>query len=1066
MVAPLFGFAQKQVQTIIQQGHGESVKAVALSHSGKYLLSASRDRTIKLWDINTAYEIRTFHGHLHTVNSLDWSKDDKFMASGSADMTAKVWEVATGKVKWTSPKLSRYVCDVAMHPTQPWVAVASFENQLKIWDWKHETLVTSIEVDPDLGSKEGVYVAFSPDGKWLAIGQDGRLAQVYSTANWTEKWSVKMTNGSCGGCPTQVAFSPDNKYLLKMNDGASLDQFDLATGELVKRFKDKLDDPTSVNYDATGEYVTLTTEDSLFIFKANGELISAHKPTEEQVNDGIMLDEQTIILAEDQGLVLAYNIQQSIISKRYEGVLNQRDFGGLVHDLSNYWQQSLASHIKYKNEQLLVADKWLLRGKMGTKGVLWDLTQGKPTRELVGHSKGIICFDYSKENDAIVTGAGGGEVIRWEGSTGKEMMRYKRHNGPIFDVAFSHDGKKMASCSWDGLTIIWDVASGKPLNQFYFKDVSVYELAFTQNDEYLILGLLNKKVELWDIASETKVKEYIGHTEIVTSIEVLSDNEFMTTSKDGKAFIWNMGFGLKQKKIAYGLGAIHAQLWLPNPKRLLTAGADGIIRLWSEDLQSVERKFIGHQNEVTALNLSPDGKKLYSLDLDGVTKVWDLETTAEIYEFIQLSKAEWLIKSPEGFFNGTPHAMKSIHFVKGMKSYSLEQFFDVFYQPSAISNLLTYGRIKQRGDIEEVIAKLAPPEMKILAFPNEEQTEAEVYLKVTGKGVKDLHVQHNGKRLPLSMKALTIYKKDDKSVTYKAVLPLISGQNEFTCRAVNRDDIESAPVSTNVFSKNTKPGADCYIVSIGINQYKNGKLNLNYAEADASAFSHAVQKYSKGMYRNVYAHSLHDEKATKTNILTLLDSLSKKVTINDVFIFYYAGHGSVVEDNFFFVTYEVTQLYAELERMHKTALSEDEMMRKFQDIKALKQMVVMDACHSGSAVEKLANRGAMREKAIAQLSRSSGVHVLASAGSEQYATEYDSLGHGLFTYCLIEALEGKADGAPADKKVTLFEIKSFLHDQVPNRSMELKGSAQYPFTFSRGHDFPLVIEQKEEEDKE
>jgi uncharacterized caspase-like protein len=117
----------------------------------------------------------------------------------------------------------------------------------------------------------------------------------------------------------------------------------------------------------------------------------------------------------------------------------------------------------------------------------------------------------------------------------------------------------------------------------------------------------------------------------------------------------------------------------------------------------------------------------------------------------------------------------------------------------------------------------------------------------------------------------------------------------------------------------------------------------------------------------------------------------------------------------------------------------------------------MDACHSGGAVEKLAQRGAAREKAIAQLSRSSGVHVLASAGSEQYATEYEDLGHGLFTYCLLQALSGMADGAPKDEKVTLFEIKSYLHDQVPSKSMELKGSAQYPFTFSRGHDFPLVI---------
>ena len=82
---------------------------------------------------------------------------------------------------------------------------------------------------------------------------------------------------------------------------------------------------------------------------------------------------------------------------------------------------------------------------------------------------------------------------------------------------------------------------------------------------------------------------------------------------------------------------------------------------------------------------------------------------------------------------------------------------------------------------------------------------------------------------------------------------------------------------------------------------------------------------------------------------------------------------------------------------------------------------------------------------------------MASAGSEQFASEFAALGHGIFTYALIEALSGKADGAPADGKVTIYELKSYLDDQVPELSIKHKGKPQYPFTFSRGHDFPIVI---------
>jgi len=57
-------------------------------------------------------------------------------------------------------------------------------------------------------------------------------------------------------------------------------------------------------------------------------------------------------------------------------------------------------------------------------------------------------------------------------------------------------------------------------------------------------------------------------------------------------------------------------------------------------------------------------------------------------------------------------------------------------------------------------------------------------------------------------------------------------------------------------------------------------------------------------------------------------------------------------------------------------------------------------------------------------------------------------------------LEGAADGAPHDGKVTIYELKSYLDDQVPEMTRQLKGKPQYPFTFSRGHDFPVILKEE------
>lgn len=233
-------------------------------------------------------------------------------------------------------------------------------------------------------------------------------------------------------------------------------------------------------------------------------------------------------------------------------------------------------------------------------------------------------------------------------------------------------------------------------------------------------------------------------------------------------------------------------------------------------------------------------------------------------------------------------------------------------------------------------------------------------------------------------------------------------------------------------------------------------MALNYAKPDAESFQKMVG-HQTGLYKNIEVHSLYDTDATRGNILGKLEELSAKIHPEDVFIFYYAGHGSMVDDRFFFIPSESLRLY-DLSSLQKEAIEVSSLQDKLKNIKALKQLIVMDACQSGGSVELLATRGAAEEKAIAQLSRSAGIHVMASAGSEQFATEFAELGHGLFTYLLIKALQGDADGAPKDGKVTIYELKSYLDDQVPEMTRKLKGKPQYPYTFSRGQDFPVVIE--------
>jgi len=142
---------------------------------------------------------------------------------------------------------------------------------------------------------------------------------------------------------------------------------------------------------------------------------------------------------------------------------------------------------------------------------------------------------------------------------------------------------------------------------------------------------------------------------------------------------------------------------------------------------------------------------------------------------------------------------------------------------------------------------------------------------------------------------------------------------------------------------------------VGLNKYKNQAMNLNYARADAEGFANQLADKATGLYQHIVVHSLYDEVADKNNILDTLDKLSNQVNLQDVFIFFYAGHGSYLNDQFYLIPNQCTRAYDE-NALNKSAISAELLQQKFQKIKALKQVVIMDACHSGGSVEMLASR--------------------------------------------------------------------------------------------------------------
>jgi WD40 repeat protein len=466
----------------------------------------------------------------------------------------------------------------------------------------------------------------------------------------------------------------------------------------------------------------------------------------------------------------------------------------------------------------------------------------------------------------------------------------------------------------------------------------------------------------------------------------------------------------------------------------------------------------------------------------GAIKIVNIELKREVATLTLFSNSnEWVVATPDGRFDASQAAQEFMYYVKEGQIIPLSSLFEKFYTPKLLNRLLegeTFEPVPVNVDnikapptvnisVDNTSRNLVVEDDIVSLTVEKDQINLLVKADCPSDAVTEIRLYNNGKLVQTS-RNLVVEEESvgEKTMTKMFTVSLEAGENEFKALAFNTQRTESQPAkltvnyqppkTSNIVNKRNE-GVNLHLLVIGIDKYKNPKYNLNYAIADAAGFKEAIEKGGTGIFTKTNIVFMNNENATKANITAELDKIKTNATANDVFIFYYAGHG-VMNDKkeFYLVPHDVTQLYGADESLAQKGLSSGQLQQFSKDIKAQKQLFILDACQSAGALEILAAaRGAAEEKAIAQLARSTGTHWLTASGSEQFASEFSQLGHGTFTYVLLEALSGKAD--TGDKKITVKEIDFYLQEQVPEVTSKYKGTPQYPASYGYGNDFPLII---------
>ena len=1055
----------QELETVIQRGHLGAVKITAFSPDGKYLVTGGRDRTAKLWEIATGREMRTFLGHEGTVQALCFTPDGKYIATGSTDNTVKLWNILNAELIRTY-KVKDRVTSIDFTSDGKYIVIGGYDWYGKILETETGKFIRDFKVSPDKGLGTGIKVQVSKDNKNILVSEDNRKAIIVDFETGEKKTVLKsVEKGSCGGCGTFAKYLPDENYVISGTRNGPLVLWNLKTGKKVKTYIEKQKDVSSVDISPDGKTILISDKNNVTFFnRLSGKKIRTVNAHKKEINSASFSpDGKYFITASDDGTAKLRRTSNGKLVRTFVGYVNKSNQGTDL-DQESYWQYYAKTYFDRKTNVKLSPDgKIFIIGKKDSIAKVLDFNTGKTLYNLKGHSGAVICFDFSPDSKIIATGSSDKSIKLWNAADGKLIKTLKGHTAMIFDVHFNSDGTKLLSGSWDGNASIWDVKTGKREN--YFKDIKAFCSDFSPIGNYIVTGGLDKNFSLYEIDSKQLFRNFIGHTQPVSSFDFSPDGRTLVSgSWDGSVFIWDMVSGFQLNKLNPNQGQIHSVAFSGNGKYIFTGGSDGTIKMWSTKSGKLFKVFTGHKSAVTSLQVSPDNQSLISCSIQGVVKIWEIVNAKIIYTYYQLTRDDWFVKARGGFFDGNAGAKKYIFYVKGMQTFNVDQFFEDFYRPGLLQQAYkTRGLINENLNLDDYLQKSPPPSVKFTTNYNDSVFKKGIVtlnfqVSDNGGGIDEIKVTQNGKRIISDFKRNKKVKRG-RRLNESLELMLVPGNNKIQISAFSQGRIESNIISQNIIYQSNENLPDCYVLTIGINKYKNESLNLNYAKPDAKAFSNVIKKHSKNLFNSMTFYNLIDNEATKEHIINAINDIASKAKPKDVFMFYYAGHGSMIGTDFYFIPTNCIRIY-DLTDLTDNALDAEYMQKKFSLIKALKQVMILDACQSGGATEVLAQRGAVKEKAIAQLSRSAGIHVLASAGSEQFAVEFKSLGHGLFTYILLDALNGNADGSPLDGKVTVYELKSYLDDQVPEYTSKFKGVRQYPYSYSGGNDFPLTLDEK------
>jgi WD40 repeat protein/serine/threonine protein kinase/TPR repeat protein len=601
----------------ILSGHSDWVRNATFSRDGTRIVTASEDKTARVWDAHTGMLLTVLIGHVGRLSSAAFSPDGSRIVTGSADGTARIWDARTGDTLKVLSGHADSVRSACYSPDGARIVTGSDDKTARVWD-----AYSGAQLAVLTGHQDGVRsVAYSPDGAQIGTASADRTARIYDAH--TGRQLVVLADHA--DAVEWIAYSPDAARVVTASDDNTVRIWNAHTGTLIAVLKGHGVRVYSAAYGPQGQrLVTAADDNTAQIWDAptgtplailGGQVLADHGDS--VFSATYSPDGSRIVTASDDGTARVWDAR---VDRALKVLAGHADF---------------VQSAKYSPD-----GTHIVTASIDKTARIWDSRTGRSEGVLAGHTDVVQSAAYSPDGSRIVTASWDRTARVWDAHTGALLRVLSGHGALLYSASYSPDGDRIVTASGDKTARVWDAKSGTQLMVLAGHTKTVDYAVYSPDGTRIATASTDKTARIWDARTGSQLAVVSGHTDVVQWVAYSPDGKrIVTASDDRTARTWDARTGAAIATLAGHRGRVYTVAYSPDGRHIVTASVDKTARIWDAQTGLQLAVLAGHGSVVDTAEYAPDGHYVVTASDDKTARIWDAQVPADLDTQIRWTRA-------------------------------------------------------------------------------------------------------------------------------------------------------------------------------------------------------------------------------------------------------------------------------------------------------------------------------------------------------------------------------------------------------------------------------------------